>query len=293
MTVGLAEVVDRAGTGPYRDVRFTAEQVREIRYAGLLHDFGKVGVREDVLQKQKKLPPVSLEVLKHRHAFLRRTAERSFWRQCAERLEREGREGYEAWRRELEAAHAAELADLDRFLEIVLRANEPTVLPGDIAQGITTFGGRTYETLDGERRPFLEPEEVRFLSIRKGSLDDEERKEIESHVTHTYNFLKQIPWTKELRGVPTIAFGHHEKIDGRGYPRGVRGDEIPIQTRMMTISDIYDALAAKDRPYKKKVPLDKALDILADEVKSGQLDGDLFRLFVEGEVYKRADAVTD
>jgi HD-GYP domain-containing protein (c-di-GMP phosphodiesterase class II) len=293
MTVGLAEVVDRAGDGAYRGVTFTPEQIREIRYAGLLHDFGKVGVREDVLQKQKKLPPVSLEVLKHRHAFLRRTAERSFWRQCAERLEREGREGYEAWRRELEAAHAAELADLDRFLEIVLRANEPTVLPGDIAQGITALGARTYEALDGELRPFLEPEEVRYLSIRKGSLDDAERKQIESHVTHTYNFLKQIPWTKELRGVPTIAFGHHEKIDGRGYPRGVRGDEIPIQTRMMTISDIYDALAAKDRPYKNKVPLDKALDILSDEVKSGQLDGDLFRLFVEGEVYKRADAVTD
>ena len=293
MTVGLAEVVDRAGTGPYRDVRFTAEQVREIRYAGLLHDFGKVGVREDVLQKQKKLPPLSLEVLTHRHAFLRRTAERSFWQRCAEHLEREGRDGYEAWRRELEAAHAAELADLDRFLEIVLRANEPTVLPGDIAQGITALGARTYEALDGELRPFLGPEEVRYLSIRKGSLDDAERREIESHVTHTYDFLKQIPWTKELRDVPLIAFGHHEKIDGRGYPRGIHGDAIPIQTRMMTISDIYDALAAKDRPYKNKVPLDKALDILADEVKSGQLDGDLFRLFVEGEVYKRADAVTD
>jgi HD-GYP domain-containing protein (c-di-GMP phosphodiesterase class II) len=235
MTVGLAEVVDRAGDGPYRGVTFTAEQVREIRYAGLLHDFGKVGVREDVLQKRKKLPPLSLEVLKHRHAFLRRTAERSFWQRCAERLERDGRDGYDARRRELDAALAAELADLDRFLEIVLRANEPTVLPGDIAQGITALGARTYESLDGELRPFLEPEEVRYLSIRKGSLDDAERKQIESHVTHTYNFLKQIPWTKELHGVPTIAFGHHEKIDGRGYPRGVHGDEIPVQTRMMTI----------------------------------------------------------
>ena len=293
MTEGLAEVVNRAGDGPYRNVTFTSEQIREIKYAGLLHDFGKVGVREDVLQKKKKLPPLNLEVLKHRHAFLRRSAERSFWRRCAEYLEREGRDGYLAWRRELEAAHAAELADLDRFIEIVLRANEPTLLPGDIAQGITALAGRTYETLDGELRPFLEPDEVRYLSIRKGSLDDAERKEIESHVTHTYNFLKQIPWTKELKGVPTIAFGHHEKIDGRGYPRGVRGEEIPIQTRMMTISDIFDALSAKDRPYKDKVPLDKALDILSDEVKSGQLDEELFRLFVEGQVFKRAESVTD
>lgn len=289
MTVGLAEVVDRAGDGPYREISFSREQIREIKYAGLLHDFGKVGVREHILRKEKKLPPVNLEVLKQRHAFLRRTAERSFWRKLAERLERQGPgDGYDAWRRELEATHAAEMADLDRFLAVVLRANEPTVLPGDIAEGITALAARTYETLDGDTRPFLEPDEVRYLSIRKGSLDDAERKQIESHVTHTYNFLKQIPWTKELRGVPKIAFGHHEKIDGRGYPRGIRGDDIPIQTRMMTISDIFDALAAQDRPYKPPLPRDRALDILSDEVKSGQLDGELFRLFVEGQVYGKA-----
>jgi HD-GYP domain-containing protein (c-di-GMP phosphodiesterase class II) len=293
MTEGLAEVVNRAADGPYRHVTFTREQVREIRYAGLLHDFGKVGVREHILRKEKKLPPVNLEVLRQRHAFLRRTAERSYWRQVAEYLERHGRDGYDAWRRELEAAHATELADLDRFLDIVLRANEPTVLQSDVAEGITALAQRTYETLDGQLRPFLEPDEIRYLSIRKGSLDDDERRQIESHVTHTYNFLKQIPWTKELRDVPTIAFGHHEKIDGRGYPRGIRGEEIPIQTRMMTISDIFDALSAKDRPYKGKVPLDRALDILSDEVKSGQLDAELFRLFVEGHVYRKAESTTD
>ncbi len=289
MTVGLAEVVDRAGDGPYRNVTFTAEQVREIRYAGLLHDFGKVGVREQVLVKAKKLYDPSLELLRQRHAFIRRTAERGFWRQRAEYLEERGRDGYDAWLREREAAHAAELAELDRFLEVVLRANEPALLPGEIAEGITAIAERTYETLEGERRPFLEPEEIRFLSIRKGSLDDTERKEIESHVTHTFNFLKEIPWTRELRDVPIIAFGHHEKIDGRGYPRGIRGDAIPIQTRMMTISDIYDALTAQDRPYKRAVPRDRALGILTDEVKAGQLDAELFRLFVEGQVFTKAE----
>jgi len=289
MTVGLAEVVDRSGDGPYRGVRFTPEQVREIRYAGLLHDFGKVGVREQVLVKAKKLYEPSLELLRQRHAFIRRTTERSFWQQRAEYLEERGRDGYDAWLREREAAHTAELAELDRFLEVVLRANEPALLPGEIAEGITALAERTYETLDGVRRPFLEPEEVRFLSIRKGSLDDTERKEIESHVTHTFNFLKEIPWTRELRDVPIIAFGHHEKIDGRGYPRGIQGDAIPIQTRMMTISDIYDALTAQDRPYKRAVPRDRALNILTDEVKSGQLDAELFRLFVEGQVFTRAE----
>jgi response regulator RpfG family c-di-GMP phosphodiesterase len=181
------------------------------------------------------------------------------------------------------------VATLDRFLDIVRQANEPTVLPADITDGITTLAGQSYEALDGSLHPLLGPDDVRYLSIRKGSLDDAERREIESHVTHTYTFLQQIHWTRELKRVPEIAWGHHEKMDGTGYPRGVRGLDIPIQTRMMTISDIYDALAAQNRPYKKKVPLEKALDILADEVKSGHLDPELFRLFVAGEVYKLAD----
>lgn len=289
MTVGLAEVVDRAGDGPYRHVTFTREQIREIRYAGLLHDFGKVGVREQVLVKAKKLYEPSLELLRQRHAFIRRTVERSYWRTRAEYLERHGRDGFDSWLRELDATHARELGELDRFLEVVLRANEPALLQSDIAEGITTLAERTYETLDGTARPYLEPDEVRFLSIRKGSLDEAERKEIESHVTHTFNFLKEIPWTKELRDVPIIAFGHHEKIDGRGYPRGIRGEAIPVQTRMMTISDIYDALTAQDRPYKRAVPQDRALGIMEEEVKSGQLDADLFRLFVAGDVSRLAE----
>jgi len=288
MTVGLAQVVDRAGDGPYRDISFTAEQIREIKYAGLLHDFGKVGVREHVLVKAKKLYPPSLDLLHQRHAFIRRTIERTFWRQRAEYLEQRGQEGYPAFLKDLETGYAAELAELDRFLDVVLRANEPSILPGEIAEGLQALAQRTYETVSGEPRPFLEPDEIRFLSIPKGSLDDAERREIESHVTHTYNFLKDIPWTRELSDVPDIAYGHHEKLDGRGYPRGIRSETIPLQSKMMTISDIYDALTARDRPYKAAVARDRALDILGAEVKSGQLDSDLFRLFIDGQVFEKA-----
>jgi len=145
-----------------------------------------------------------------------------------------------------------------------------------------------YQDLEGNDLPYLTDDEVRFLSIRKGSLDEHERLEIESHVTHTYRFLLQIPWTKELEDIPAIAYGHHEKLDGSGYPRKVRGDQIPIQTRMMTISDIFDALTASDRPYKRAVPLPRALDIMAEEVKAGMLDEALFQLFVESKAYERA-----
>jgi hypothetical protein len=288
MTVGLAEVVDRAADGMYRNVRFTREQVREIRYAALLHDFGKVGVREQVLVKAKKLYAPDLALLKHRHAFIRRTAEREFWRKRTEFLEAHGKKGYERFVQELEQSHQAELKELDRFLEIVLQANEPSILPEGSFEELQAWARRTYLAIDGATEAFLTEDEMRFLTIRKGSLDDAERHEIESHVTHTFQFLQRIPWTRELQQIPLIAYGHHEKMDGRGYPRRITGEAIPIQTRMMTISDIYDALTAQDRPYKRAVSLERALDILSQEVKEGQLDTELYRLFIEGKVFERA-----
>ena len=287
MTVGLAEVVDRAGDGPYHGIRFSREQLKEIRYAALLHDFGKVGVREQVLVKAKKLYPADLGLVRHRHAFIRRTAEREFWRKRAEFLEAHGKQGYDGFIQELEAAHEQELKELDRFLEIVLNANEPSILPDGSFEELAAWSKRMYLGFDGTTEPFLSPDEVRYLTIRKGSLDDAERHEIESHVTHTYQFLQRIPWTRELQQIPLIAYGHHEKMDGRGYPRRVTADAIPIQTRMMTISDIYDALTAQDRPYKRAVSIDRALDILTTEVKEGQLDADLFKLFIDGKVFQR------
>jgi HD-GYP domain-containing protein (c-di-GMP phosphodiesterase class II) len=288
MTIGLAEVVDRAGTGTYRHVKFTREQLREIRYAGLLHDFGKVGVREQVLVKAKKLYPLQLDLIRQRHAFVLRTAEREFWRKRAEFLEAHGRTGYDKFRQALEAEHARELEGLARFLDVVLQANEPTVLPAPRVDDLTTLAQCTYEDVTGEERPYLTADEVRYLTIPKGSLDEAERLEIESHVTHTYRFLQQIPWTRELQQVPLIAYGHHEKLDGAGYPRHVTGDAIPLQTRMMTISDIYDALTAADRPYKPAVVPARALDIMTDEVRLGQLDSELFALFVDAKVFAAA-----
>jgi HD-GYP domain-containing protein (c-di-GMP phosphodiesterase class II) len=285
MTVSLATVVDRAQDGAYGAVRFTREQIREIRYAGLLHDFGKVGVREQVLVKAKKLYPLQYDLIKHRYDFVRRTAERQFWKRRAEFLETHGREGYDAFLRELEAAHRQELQGLERFLDVVLEANEPTVLPAGKFEELLQLARSTYEDSSGQAHALLSEEELRYLTIPKGSLDETERLEIESHVTHTYRFLQQIPWTRELQHIPIIAYGHHEKLDGGGYPRRVTGEAIPIQTRMMTISDIYDALTAADRPYKPAVARPRALDIMTDEVRAGQLDAELFRLFVDAKVF--------
>jgi HD-GYP domain-containing protein (c-di-GMP phosphodiesterase class II) len=139
----------------------------------------------------------------------------------------------------------------------------------------------------GANAPLLSPTEASCLQITRGSLTELERIEINSHVVHSYNFLRKIPWSRTLRDVPEIAGSHHEKLDGSGYPNALRGDRIPIPARMMAISDIYDALTASDRPYKKAMPLDRALDILAADVKRGQLDRHLFDVFLAAQVWTR------
>ena len=160
------------------------------------------------------------------------------------------------------------------------------MLPEGRFERLLDIAKRTYLDLQGVERNYLTPEEVRFLSIPKGSLDAEERLQIESHVIHTFNFLAQIPWTSEIKNIPLIARAHHEKLDGTGYPYKLKEQQIPPQTKMMTISDIFDALSASDRPYKKAVPIERALDILADDVKRGGLDPILFQLFVDAKIYQ-------
>ena len=135
-------------------------------------------------------------------------------------------------------------------------------------------------------RQLLEEDEVVSLSVKRGSLTPQEFDEIRSHVSHTFKFLSEIPWGKAFRRVPVIAGAHHERLNGTGYPNRLRAEEIPVQSKMMSISDIYDALTASDRPYKKAVPADKALDILEFGVKDGHLDPELVRIFREARVWE-------
>ncbi len=287
LTTGLAEAVDRLGVGPYRDVQFTKDQIREIRYAGLLHDFGKVGVRERVLVKQKKLYDHDLTIVRHRFQYLLQQADLEFERERAEYLDSHGAAGLADATAHLEELRRQRRDELMRWLDAIVRANEPTILPEGSFGELEKIHQQMYTDFDGVKRALLSEDELRFLMINKGNLDVRERREIESHVTHTFRFLEQIPWTKELRGIPNIAFGHHEKLNGAGYPRGVQAQEIPIQTRMMTISDIYDALTATDRPYKRAVSIERALDILRAEAKGGLIDSDLLTTFAEAAVYSR------
>ncbi|HUP44691.1 MAG TPA: HD domain-containing phosphohydrolase [Thermoanaerobaculia bacterium] len=287
LTVELARVVDRFDDGEYRFINFTSEQFREIRYASLLHDFGKVGVREQILVKEKKLYPMQLETIRSRFEFVMKSVENEAGKRKIDHLLKFGRDGFDELCARLDAETREEIERLQRDFAAVAQSNEPTVLPEGEFQHLQDLAVQHFQDIRGEKRRLLDPEEARILSIRKGNLDATERGEIESHVTHTFNFLQKIPWTKDLISVPTIAFAHHEKLNGRGYPRKLTAAEIPIQSRMMTVSDIYDALTSNDRPYKRAVSTERALDILKMEVNDGLLDSSLVDVFVEAKVYQR------
>ena len=283
LTTSLARAVTSVGAGKYRDVHLTEDQFKELRYACLLHDFGKVGVREHILIKAKKLLPGQLEVIQARFESVERSVQVKY---ATDKLEamRSGTGSPEALD-EIDKHLQEELAQLNLWIQGIVAANEPSVMPEDKASMLEFLSHQTYYDMSGTAHPMLDPQEFRFLSIRKGTLDPQERLEMESHVTHSFDFLIKIPWTPLMRGIPEIVYGHHEKLDGSGYPRRLSGDQIPLQARMMTVCDIYDALTAQDRPYKRAVPVRTALDILHAEADEGKLDKDLLEVFVAKKIF--------
>jgi HD-GYP domain-containing protein (c-di-GMP phosphodiesterase class II) len=284
LTTALARAVSSLGTGKYRDVHLTDDQYKELRYACLLHDFGKVGVREHILIKAKKLMPGQLEVIQARFESVERSVQVKYATEKLEGL----RSGHvtPVVLNEIDRKLEIELAQLKQWVESIVEANEPSVMPEDKASMLEFLSHQTYYDMSGNPHPMLDPQEFRFLSIRKGTLDPQERLEMESHVTHSFDFLTKIPWTPLMKGIPEIVYGHHEKLDGSGYPRRLAGNQIPLQARMMTICDIYDALVAQDRPYKRAVPTHTALEILHAEAGDGKLDLDLLDIFVDKQIFQ-------
>ena len=295
LTVRLSEEVNTVSSGRLRSVYFNNRQIQEIRYAALLHDFGKIGVSEAVLTKQKKLYPAQLEIIRHRFGLAQRTREM----ECVQSKYKYLLE-HSAYRKhpsqEPECAQCQEIEQLDtklaeaktklaEYWEVLLEANEPHVLAAEPLAQLREISQQTYRDIDGAKKPLLSPDEIVQLMVSRGNLTPEERAEIESHVTHTYDFLKQINWTKDLKNVPEIAYGHHEKLDGTGYPRGLKKLEIPIQAQLMTIADIYDALTAGDRPYKRALRTDAAMKILRQEAAHNKIDADLLELFDHRQVF--------
>jgi HD-GYP domain-containing protein (c-di-GMP phosphodiesterase class II) len=286
LTAGIAESVNEIRVGKWKTVYFSSEQLREIRYAGLLHDFGKIGVRENVLIKAKKLYDPELEIIRLRFALALRSLEASHAREQLVHAVQNGGEVPAEALTALNAEFKREASSLSDDLAAVLKANEPSVLEEATAERLAEIALHRYLDIDGNERPLLSERELAALSVRRGSLTGEEYGEVQSHVSQTFRFLSVMPWTRPLRGVPLIAGAHHEKLDGTGYPNRLKADAIPIQSKMMAIADIYDALTAADRPYKLAVPIPKALDILTDECTQGHVDRELLDIFIQRKVYE-------
>jgi response regulator RpfG family c-di-GMP phosphodiesterase len=279
LTVGLAEAVNRTLNGPYGPVSFSEPQLRELRYASLLHDFGKVGVREQVLVKARKLEPERLE------RILQRLYQRDLEAVNARVLEAwsKGEPFDPSYAQVLMAAHQVER---ERISDLVTRCNEPRVLPQEVVEAMDELEELGFQHWrEGESR-ILEGVDISALRIPKGSLSETERNEINSHVQKTYNFLSKIPWTGPLAGVADIAYAHHERLNGMGYPRHLKADEIPTQSKLMAICDVHDALVAADRPYKAAVSISRSLEILEDETKAGLLDRGALTIFLDAKIYE-------
>ncbi len=284
-TVSLVRALEQNPPPAYHDVRFTRDHLTQLRFAALLHDFGKVGVREAVLTKAKKLFPDRLAMVKERFLHAGRAREVALLRRMVGALQALGRAPGRMDLENLETAIRAMKDELGGGLVEVLAANEPTTQEQPVSHALAVLARTTFPGEGGVELPLLLPEELRALAVGKGSLDESERREIEAHVVHSYQFLLTIPWPRRFAGVPDLAYRHHERLNGRGYPNRLLATEIPLEVRAMTVSDIYDALTVGDRPYKAALSHERALAALEQDAAEGALDADLVRLFIESRVF--------
>ncbi|MBI4564633.1 MAG: HD domain-containing protein [Planctomycetes bacterium] len=259
--VAIAQAINEAPAGRFPGARFTPDQLKELRYAALLHDIGKIAVPEAVLDKRNKLTDEAMGVIEYRFHY---------WKG---RLRADGR-----LTPDVEAR-------LDRCLRHIRQVNIPTPLAEADSGLLREIRAERFVDVDGVEKPLLTDFEYENLSIERGNLTPRERKQIEQHIVDTWEILKRVPWPKEVRHVANQAACHHEKVNGAGYPWGFRGDEIPLGGRILAIVDIFEALTAKDRPYKPAIPIDKALAILDDEAARGAIDREIYALFKERGIY--------
>lgn len=286
-TVGLLKALPK--TPDFKDLSISEAHVREVRYAALLHDFGKIGVPEAILVKANKLSDERLEILRYRFEMQK---ERLRYRALEQELDllHHARIDVEVARRRIHRELEKQLSVLDQYYEWVSQANNPAVVDGGSFEHLDEIRAYAFTEFDGSVGGVITDQDVLALGVRRGSLTPDERRQIEAHVVYTTEFLSVLPWPPELAGVPEIAGAHHERMDGTGYPRGLVGEQIPLASRVMAVCDVYDALTAMDRPYKPAMSMDAAFGILQDEATRGLLDQSLVDIFINSGSYRIAVA---
>jgi len=281
LTMLLAEAASRTNTGPLKDFVMTDKDRYELKIAGLLHDCGKVTTPVHVVDKATKLHTLfdRIHLIDERFEILKRDAEIAMLR---EMLEAKG----EQTKAHVQQAWALRCQQLDADRNFLRHCNiGAEKMPPEDQERVQQIAQYRWRNAAGEEADFLSADEVENLTIRAGTLTAAERKIINHHIEVTITMLESLPWPKHLKNAPEYAGGHHERMDGKGYPRGLTRDQMSVQARVMGIADIFEALTAKDRPYKKGKTLTESLHILGQFRLNGHIDPDLFDIFVRDKVY--------
>ena len=285
LAVSLGEAINAQKDGPFGQVKLTPEEINELRLAGWLHDVGKVTTPEWVVNKATKLEKIvdRVEMVKTRFHFIQKSVEAEALRKKVDILAN----GNDPSRlEEIDRELQAELSQLEDDLAFVVKSNSPgEFMEDEKLERLRGIAKKSY-TENGEAKPYLTDDELVNLSIRKGSITEDERRIMNDHVAVTAKMLEEIPFIRKIRNAPAYAAAHHECLNGKGYPKGLKGEDIPLQARILALVDFYEALTAQDRPYKKGMPLDKAIQILGFAVKDGHLDQELYNLFINEKVFE-------
>ena len=283
---GMAMAINAAKSGPFKDLHYTDTEIKELEFAALLHDFGKVYIDINIFKKEKKLYEKEFDNLILKLNYLYKFIELAYSGKEADLLRKKSSKKISGLRREKDTR----LKKIIQIKEKIYLLNEPTITENDPHKILMEIESeikniRLFD-IEGEKINLITSNEKINLGIRRGSLNPLERKEIENHVVLSYNFVSKIPWPPEYKSIPYIVLYHHEMMDGSGYPKGIRGDKIPLTARIMSIADIYDALIATDRPYKKAITRAAALKILKEEAKKNRLDKNLLDIFIKYKIYR-------
>lgn len=299
LTMALARAVNESDRPPFADVTLDDDELNELRIAALVHDVGKVTTPLHIIEKRTKLEGIrdGIDVIEQRFALIKETMRNAFMQRrlalleqaCAREDEYDGHVEPNAELSALAAAEAEALAELDAQRDFVQACNEPTeFMPDEHVRRLEAIAARTY-VHDGEEKPYLTADELALLSIQRGNISGDELQTMRDHASVTIRLLDQIPFPHKLKNVPRYAGAHHEKLNGSGYPLGLTAEELPLQTRMLAIADVYEALTADDRSYKKGRTHEEAVRILGFMVEDGELDGDLVELFIKSGAYERRE----
>lgn len=271
LSVAIAELINKTDGGPLKNIKFSPDDIRALNYSGLLHDFGKIGIPEKILLKAKKLYVEEIQNIDGRMETLK----------------------YYLYNERKQKTNAENtnfvddiISNVDDLKNAVFSANEPGYIAEDIAVKLKKAKETELVYLDKKKNAALSDKEYHRLLHSRGSLSDEEYEIMKSHVDYSYKFLNFIIWPKGLEKVPEIARSHHEKLDGSGYPQGLKGNQIPLESQIMCIVDIFDALTSSDRPYKNRISIDKALDILKKEATDKKINKDILDLMIESKIYE-------